>query len=278
MAHSQESGSPEQRSSRSLLYQRVYDFVIDFIEEHHLKAGDRVPSTSELAELTGVSTITVRRAIDELAHNGKVVRQQGVGTFVAPQRLLSEPARPGALLATIRNSQDEVQLDTTLVRLIVGVPTDRQAAALRIDTGQPVWEITRIRRIGTEPKVFERAVLPLSIVPALDQQLLATGASLYEYLEERYGLTDDQVEQIIEVDTPTVLERQHLGITTKDTVVRIRGVSATSSGTVFDSFEQTYRANDFSFYVSGSSPKLFPPITDTSWDIQPLGIPQSPNN
>ena len=260
------------RASGGLLYQRVYDLVVSIIEERDLGPGDRIPSTGELAEMAGVSVITVRRALDELAHSGKVVRHQGVGTFVAPERLVSEPARPGALLATIRSAQSEVRLDTQLLSLLVGVPNARQAAALGIDAGQPVWEVVRIRRVGTEPKVLERAVLPLSIVPALDQERLAQGASLYEYLAERYGLTDDNVEQIIEVDTATGWEREHLGVAAKESVVRIRGVSVDSTGGVFDSFEQTYRARDFAFYISGSSPKLFAPTDEAPWAIEPLGM------
>ncbi len=259
---------------RVLRYQHVYDLVVDLIEEQGLREGDRLPSTAELAELAGVSVISVRRALDELAHSGKIVRHQGVGTFVAPQRIVSQPSRPGALLQTLGAPASDVQLDTELVSLVVGIPSAKHAAALGIDEGAPVWEISRLRRLGSTPKVLEKAVLPLSLVPSLDEKQLAAGGSLYEYLSERYGFVDDFVEQAIEVDQPTSWEREHLGISAKDNVVRIRGVSVDANGVAFDSFQQTYPAHDFVFYVSGTSrQRLVEPSHGGSWSVQPLGSP-----
>ncbi|MCU1527271.1 MAG: hypothetical protein JWP75_1034 [Frondihabitans sp.] len=258
---------------RVLRYQRVYDLVVGLIEDQGLVEGDQLPSTAELAELADVSVISVRRALEELTHAGKIVRYQGIGTFVAPKRILSEPSRPGALLETIRRSQSDVELDTTLVSLLIGVPSANHAAALGIDDGEPVWEICRLRRVGSSPKVLEKAVIPLSLVKSLDKEFLADGGSLYGYLRDNYGLTDEFVEQAIEVDQPNSWERQHLGINAKTSVVRIRGVSVDANGVAFDSFQQTYPAREFVFYVSGTSrQKLFEPDRNGPWSIKPLGI------
>jgi DNA-binding GntR family transcriptional regulator len=258
--------------ARVLRYQRVYDLVIGLIDDQGLAEGDQLPSTAELAELADVSIISVRRALDELAHAGKIVRHQGVGTFVAPKRILSEPSRPGALLKTMRGSQGDVALETTLVSMLIGVPSAKHSAALGIEGGQPVWEICRLRRVGSNPKVLEKAVIPLSVVKSLDERYLAEGGSLYDYLRDHYGLTDDFVEQAIEVDQPNSWEREHLKLDGKSSVVRIRGVSVDSSGVAFDGFQQTYPAQEFVFYVSGTSrQKLFEPDHNGPWSIKPLG-------
>lgn len=49
--------------------------------------GGRLPTEHELAAAYRVSRTTVRRAIQELANEGLVLRHQGRGTFVASQRL-----------------------------------------------------------------------------------------------------------------------------------------------------------------------------------------------
>jgi GntR family transcriptional regulator len=255
-----------------LRYQRVYDLVVGLIDDQGLTEGDQLPSTAELAELAGVSIISVRRALDELAHAGKIVRHQGVGTFVAPKRILSEPSRPGALLDTMRGSHGDLQLETTLVSMLVGVPSAKHVAALGIEDGQPVWEICRVRSLGNNPKVLEKAVIPLSLVTSINEQYLAEGGSLYGYLSENYGLTDDFVEQAIEVDQPTSWERGHLHLDAKSSVVRIRGISLDANGVAFDSFQQTYPAQEFVFYVSGTSrQKLFEPDRNGPWSIKPIG-------
>ncbi|MGB3481809.1 MAG: GntR family transcriptional regulator [Mycobacterium sp.] len=269
----------EAGARRALRYQHVYDLVVSLIEDRGLREGDQLPSTAELAEMAGVSVISVRRALDELTHSGKIVRHQGVGTFVAPQRLVSEPSRPGALLETLKGQGDEVELATELVSMVVGLPSSKHAATLRIDTGQPVWEICRLRRLGNAPKVLENAVLPLSLVPSLDEGRLAAGESLYGFLAERYGFTDDFVEQVFEVDQPNSLEREHLKLTSKDNVVRIRGVSVNASGVAFDSFQQTYPAREFLFYVSGTSgPRLMEPVHNGPWSVRPLGSSPGPSD
>lgn len=263
-------------TGRALRYQHVYDLVLQIIDERDLRAGDKLPSTAELAQLASVSVMSVRRALDELAHVGRIVRHQGVGTFVAPQRIISEPSRPGALLDTISGRDADTVLSTQLLGVIVGLPSKNHAEALGIEIGQPVWEISRLRVLGAEPKVLERAVLPLSRVPAIDEDYLAAGGSLYGYLHGRYGLSDDFVEQSLEVDHPNSWEREKLGLTAQDTVVRIRGVSFAPGGVAFDCYQQTYPAHEFVFYTTGGgSPKLLSPGGSGGWSIKPLGDVQA---
>lgn len=257
---------------RALRYQHVYDLVINLIADGGLKEGDKLPSTAELAELADVSVISVRRALDELAHAGKILRHQGVGTFVAPQRILSQPARSGALLGTISGTGGVEAFTTELLSITVGLPSPSHAEALSIDDGQPVWEVCRLRSLKGQPKVVEKAILPLSRVPSLDKERLANGDSLYDYLEEKFSLTDTFVEQFFQVDLPTKWEQKHLRVAAKDSVVRVRGVSFSTDELAFDSYQQTYRAHDFMFYVAGSqSPKLVEPVDNGEWTVEQLG-------
>src|SRR5690554_1273687 len=53
----------------------------------NLKAGDRLPTESELAETFGVSRTVVREAIAQLRHEGLVETRRGVGAFITePER------------------------------------------------------------------------------------------------------------------------------------------------------------------------------------------------
>src|ERR1700736_1095391 len=68
---------------RHLLYERLYNFVLDDIRKGSLRSGDRVPSEKELARKHGVSRITSMRALQNLERAGVVERIRGKGTFVA---------------------------------------------------------------------------------------------------------------------------------------------------------------------------------------------------
>src|SRR5215472_9914953 len=95
------------RPGSGLLYQQVVSYVEQLVSERGLAPGDMLPTHAELAELTGVSLITVRRALDELERAGKVRRHQGLGTFLARPRIVTEPARAGSLLATLAEGEGE---------------------------------------------------------------------------------------------------------------------------------------------------------------------------
>src|SRR5262245_45590001 len=89
------------RSGTGLLYEQVASYVEKLVAERGLVPGDLLPTYAELAAATGVSLITVRRALDELERAGKVRRHQGLGTFLARPRIVTEPARAGSLLGTL---------------------------------------------------------------------------------------------------------------------------------------------------------------------------------
>lgn len=64
-------------------YLVCYKHILEYIKDHSLTAGDRLPTEQRFTELLGVSRITVRRAIAELEAKGYITKVQGNGTFVA---------------------------------------------------------------------------------------------------------------------------------------------------------------------------------------------------
>ena len=237
---------------RVLRYQVVKDLVVAMIADKGLQPGDKLPSSSELATMARVSQISVRRALDELERAGRIIRHQGVGTFVAEPRMISDPPRSGGLLTTLGDADAVKEMSTQLLGLKIGMPSPTIAAALHLSPGQPVWEVLRRRVHGGGPMIVERAVLPLALVPALDESLLARGGSLYSLIAEKYGLIDDFEEQYLEVTLPSSQEREWLELQAGEQVVAIRGVSFTDEGVPFDCYQQVYPARGFAFYVSGT--------------------------
>src|SRR5207302_949049 len=75
--------STRRMAGRMTKYRRTMELILRMIDEQELAPGDRLPTEPELAQLAGVSMITLRRAIGELVARGMLVRRQGRGTFVA---------------------------------------------------------------------------------------------------------------------------------------------------------------------------------------------------
>lgn len=73
-------------------YQRLADTLVEAIRRGIWRPGDRLPAEEDLAQLTPFSLGTVQRALRDLSDQGLVVRQHGLGSFVAdPPRELQDP-------------------------------------------------------------------------------------------------------------------------------------------------------------------------------------------
>jgi GntR family transcriptional regulator len=62
--------------------------VLDLIEQ--LGVGTAIPSERQLSADLGVSRLTVRAALDDLAREGYVVRRRGSGTYVGQPKIAQE--------------------------------------------------------------------------------------------------------------------------------------------------------------------------------------------
>jgi GntR family transcriptional regulator len=69
---------------KSQLYVQARDHILDLTRQRKLQAGDQLPSETELSQAIGVSRNTIRDALMTLERDGVVVRQHGIGTFLAP--------------------------------------------------------------------------------------------------------------------------------------------------------------------------------------------------
>lgn len=100
------------------LYHQIFLQLRGEIASGQRPVGSRLPTEQELSEKFGVSRITARRALDDLAQEGLVARKQRVGTIVTFQ----PPAKPiegdidqamESLIAFGRNTQVKlIELET----------------------------------------------------------------------------------------------------------------------------------------------------------------------
>jgi DNA-binding FadR family transcriptional regulator len=84
MTQSAETGElPALRTARRAgLIEQVIDQLREQILAGTWPIGGRIPTESELAQLTGTSRNTVREAVQSLVHAGLLERRQGSGTYV----------------------------------------------------------------------------------------------------------------------------------------------------------------------------------------------------
>jgi GntR family transcriptional regulator len=198
------------RGLGTTVHAQIEDWLAGAIAAGQLAPGDRLPAEHDLASWLGVSRMTLRHALSELAQRGLVIRAVGRhgGTFVAEPKLdqdvttlagFSEQLRRHGMVAGARV--------LTAARIEAGPAA---ATALRLSPGDPVLEVRRIRLADGRPMVLEHSQFPAELFPdMLDCRL---DASLYELLEERFGQRPHRARESFEPVIANVREAEALEV------------------------------------------------------------------
>ncbi len=181
------------------LYILVKEKIEEMIEVGVSNDGDRLPSENTLSERFGVSRATLREALRVLEEEGKVVRQQGVGTFIAPN------------LSKIENGIEDLYSVTETIETHGFEPgtygykrweeeMDNLAFIFGEDETNRMWVIERVRTANKEPVVFCRDHLPKSLI---DLSLCNNEESMLLFLEKEYNIRISYaVTQILPIKAP----------------------------------------------------------------------------
>jgi GntR family transcriptional regulator len=162
------------------LYEQAVTALAERIASGVWRPGSRLPSERSLSASLGISRLTLRRALEELEHDGLIGRGDNRGWRVASGPI-SEP--PNELLgfsafARARGLTPGARVLTNTVR----EATLDEAELLRIAPGAQVFELERLRLFDTVPIAVNRAVIPLSRAFWLPEIDFAS-ASLHDALE-----------------------------------------------------------------------------------------------
>lgn len=237
-----------------MLYQQVAAFIKRLIDEEGLQPGEQLPTEEDLCGLTGVSRITVRRALDELTREGVVERRRGVGTFVARNRHDAWVALPGSLAASL--GSDGRALTSELISFDKVGMTTKETGLLGESPGAAAWRVVRLRRVNGEPVILDRSLIPVRLSPNLTEADVAGADSLYGLLAERYGLEPGQVDQDLRVVAARTEELRLLDLAAGAPVVLLSGVTQGAMGVPFDAFRMVFRADRFAFRLGGNPAEL----------------------
>ena len=238
------------------LYEKTIAFVLQYIDEKKLREGDQLPTEIQIATLAGVSLVTVRRALAELSSQAVVRREQGRGTFVARPRVSAETTKIGGLRNGL-HLDARSKLQTRLLRCHARACVADEAKQLGLPPAASVWEISRLRLLNRQPMIWETSVVPKILAPDLGAQLRGSNRrSLYDLLDEVYGLKEAREEQTL-VSRPA-LRHEHdlLNLLSFEWVVEVSGVSVSSRNQPIDAFRMVFVAKAFAFRLE-TAPSFF---------------------
>jgi GntR family transcriptional regulator len=171
------------RFSTRPLYLQVRDALASRIAMGEWKPNAAIPNEGDLAREFGVSSGTMRKALDMMEGERLLTRRQGRGTFVNDQSSDELAVR----YSNIRTSEGErITGEVHVVSIAQGSANAAECARLRLRPDDKVWRIQRVRMHKGEPFMVEDVVLPSALFPDLDEQ--KDVSSRIVVLAQQYGI------------------------------------------------------------------------------------------
>lgn len=165
------------------LYVQVEDALAARVEGG-LHPGDRIGTEDDLIREFGVSRITVRRAVQNLAARGVVVTKPGRGTFVAAPRIRQPLTELSGFVEDMEAHGLEATARVLTVRDISAPQEVR--AALDLPLGSVVTFIERVRLANGHPVSFDRTYLIPELGHLVAQDDLEN-EPIFTLLEQRHS-------------------------------------------------------------------------------------------
>ncbi len=177
--------TPLRKDSAIPLYHQVKCILMEAIEAGQWQLGQQLPAEGQFAEDFGVSKITIRQALQELADLGYVRREQGRGTFVANTKFAQGPRELTSFSEEMRRHR--LDASSLVLEQYVGEAGGEIAEALELRPGEPLFVLKRVRMADGDPIGIQTAHIPMALTPGIESENFES-VSLYKILRNRWGL------------------------------------------------------------------------------------------
>jgi GntR family transcriptional regulator len=196
------------RPSRRPLYLQVRDLLSERIAQGTWKAGSHIPNEMDLAREVGVSSGTVRKALEVMEAQRLITRRQGRGTFV------NDPSADGLAdrFSNIRGAGGERICGRVNSREITeGIATGLEREHLRLPSDAAVFRIHRVREHAGRAFLVENITVSAALFPRLlDERAMVDDIVS---LARDYGILLGRGEERLSTVVPSPAIAQALGVT-----------------------------------------------------------------
>lgn len=231
-------------ASDGTLYAQVEAALVARFEVD-LRPGDQLPTEDALIDEYGVSRITVRRAIQNLASRGLIVTKRGIGSFVATPAL----SQPLTALTSFVEDMDAHGLNTTARVLVVEEITApvHVREALELPLGAKVVHIERVRLAAGQPVSLDLTYLPLELGRLIAQDDDLENEPIFDLLENRHDTPLVEAAYALRASTADSPTAAALDVDEGSAVFRIERTSFTTGQKPVDYEILHYRGDAMTF-------------------------------
>lgn len=235
----------EELKENHALHQQVKDAIITLINTGEYKPHSQLPTEAEFCEKYGVSRTTVRTALQQLTAEGYVYRKQGSGTFVSASKVKQK------LTTTVERFSEQITMQgkKPLIKVLEleVIPADEFLSdVLKMEEGQPVNVLERLRYANEQPIQYEIAYLPWYKTPGLNKK--GCEKSLYDHLESQFKLKISKTVETLELFIADQLAAEKLQINIGDPCFSLDTLAYLADGTIIE-YSKTIFRGDLAHFV-----------------------------
>ena len=234
------------RGSGIPLHSQLTDLLREHIATGALLPNTRLPSERVLCDRHGVSRITVRKALGELAHEGLICTSVGKGSYVAEPTLREELQPLSSFSDDIRRRGMTPTSQVLEVKIVHA--DDVLADRLGVLKGAETVRVHRLRLADGLPIAIQVTYLPHHLCPGLAQCDLAS-RSLFDVLREEFALVLAQAETVIEAAMAKGDEAQLLQLLSPAAVLISEQTTYLEAGQVIEHARSIFRADRYKLHT-----------------------------
>ncbi len=235
------------------LYHQAYLILREKIRRGELAADEALPGEFELADLLGVSRITITRAVNDLAAEKIVVRQRGRGTVVAAS--VQAPLVRGSYDGLVE-SIERMGLSTRTDLLETGRAKASRDTAERLDiaVGAPIVRSVSRRLIEGEPFSLVVSHVPEDVSKRFSKKELKTFT--LTVLLQRQGMLRLTAEQWISAVVAEPQAAPLLGVAIGSPLLQVERVLSDEAGRPIQHIYCHYHSAKFQWHIASEGPDI----------------------
>jgi len=226
------------------IYIQIHDSIKQKIENGEWQVGQQLPSERDLSETFNVSRMTLRQAIQTLADEGILDKRVGSGTYVASQRVVEKMSGPTSF-TEIMESQGRIPSSKTIAYYST-MPSQSEIEKLKLEEGEKVIRMERIRYADNVPICFEVATIPDNLARKFSKEDITT--AFYQTLTEHEYVVGTS-EHTISATVATEKISEYLSVKRGSAILRLRQVTYFDDKMPFEYVRTQYAGSRFEFYM-----------------------------
>ncbi len=220
-------------SARSLrpIWKQIADRLQAACTEGQLDGDSRLPGEIRMAEIFGVTRVTMRRALARLQQEGILQARKGVGIFVRPMPLRYRLDHGNRFADGL--NQPGARIGATMISLDRGAANGDEAEALCLTAGDPVIRLSRLRLVNDAPVYLSRKTFPVAVLPDFEAAF-ADAASVRDVFHAHGIRSYQRVQTRVSGGFATDAEAGPLLLSPRMPVLRTLALNAAADGRIIE--------------------------------------------